>query len=201
MTSPHQLGGTQTNTDDRLPQDLRNAGPPHLSDAGSPDMPGDDPASWWRVVDRLSFVFTESGLPRMAGRVFAYVLVNDAEGYSARELADALHVSPAAVSTAVRQLVRAGMLTRVREPGSRADHYRVRDDDVWWAIFQQRDAVIQRHEHTLREGAATLAPSTGARRLLESAEFIRFSRLKAREMMQRWNDHRRALGRHPDTAS
>jgi peptidylprolyl isomerase len=40
-----------------------------------------------RFVERFALLLNEAGLPRMAARVFGYVLADDAESYSARELA------------------------------------------------------------------------------------------------------------------
>ena len=55
-----------------------------------------------RAVERLAGMLYEAGMPRMAARVFSYALADDAEHYSAAELAEALRVSPAAISGAVR---------------------------------------------------------------------------------------------------
>jgi hypothetical protein len=57
-----------------------------------------------RFVERFALELTNLGMARMPARVFAYVLADDAERYTAAELADALRVSPAAISGAVRTL-------------------------------------------------------------------------------------------------
>jgi predicted transcriptional regulator len=145
------------------------------------------------VVDQLALIFSDGGLTRMPARVFAFVLVDDEERYTARQLADGLQVSPAAISGAVQSLVRLGLLAREREPGSRADVYRIYDDDVWARIMQQREPLAARYESILREGAAALAPSPGARRLHESAEYLRFMREALHRAMAEWKERRRQL--------
>ena len=69
-----------------------------------------------RLVENFALVLRESGLPPMPARVLAYALADDADRYTASELASGLRVSPAAISGAVRTLVQFGLLRREREP-------------------------------------------------------------------------------------
>ncbi|MQA15229.1 MAG: MarR family transcriptional regulator [Pseudonocardiaceae bacterium] len=139
-------------------------------------------------------ILTQSGLPRMPARVFAYVLADDAERYTAGELAAGLRVSPAAISGAVRFLVQAGLLGKEREPGARADHYRVYDDDVWSAITKQQDPIFERYDDVLSEGVELLDQTRpGGRRVRETLEFYRFMHAEMPMMMERWRQHRDSL--------
>jgi hypothetical protein len=146
-----------------------------------------------RFVERFAMVLTESGLPRMPARVFAYVLAEDAERYTAAELAAGLRISNAAVSGAVRYLVQVGMLTREREPGARSDHYRIFDEDVWGVIFTKRLPVLKVYEDAAAEAADMLKPGPGADRMRESQEFFAFARAEQARMIERWREHRRSL--------
>ena len=83
-----------------------------------------------RGVERFALILNGSGMPRMASRVFAYVLAEDSDRYTAAELAEGLRVSPAAISGALRYLLDTRMIFKEREPGTRADLYRIYDDDV-----------------------------------------------------------------------
>lgn len=147
-----------------------------------------------RFVERFALVLSESGLPRMPARVFAYVLADDAERYTAAELAEGVGVSAAAISGAVKYLTRVGLLAREREPGERSDVYRIFDEDVWGTIFRQRIPALERYEQAGADGAAILPQgSPGARRMRETEEFYRFLRIEQVKIMERWVDHRRAL--------
>jgi hypothetical protein len=146
-----------------------------------------------RFVERFALVLTEVGIPRMAARVFAYALADDAERYTATELARGLRVSPAAVSGAVRQLVQLGYLARERLPGDRADTYRIHDNDVWGSIIFQQDPVLARYEEVVAEGARALGDSPGGRRLAETEEFFAFLRAEQPRIVERWHAHRRSL--------
>src|SRR5690606_11934406 len=140
----------------------------------------------------FAFILMDSGLPRMPARVFAYVLAADDDDgrYTAAQLAEGLRVSPAAISGAVQVLVRSGLLAKEREPGSRADHYRVFDDDIWSNIMAGRLPILDRYEATLEEGISQLAPGHGAARLEETLEYIRFMRREVRETLERWKKYR-----------
>lgn len=113
-------------------------------------------------------------MARTPARVFAYVLADDAERYTAGELAAGLRVSPAAISGAVRTLVQAGLLGKEREPGSRSESYRVYDD-VWAAIVSQRLPMMDRWEQRLVE---------------ETREFVAFWRGEVVGALRRWQERR-----------
>lgn len=140
-----------------------------------------------RVVERLGLMLTEAGIPRMPARVFAYVLTEDADRYTAGELAAGLRVSPAAISGAVRYLVRVGLLDKGREPGARRDYYRIYDEDVWSAIFMQQLPLLRRWEEIAAEAMEQLGRDTpGGRRLRETRAYFRFLRTELPWLQERW---------------
>src|SRR6187551_3249615 len=90
-------------------------------------------------VERFAADLEAAGIPRLAARVFVAILTTD-EGYlSAAQLSQRLHISPAAVSGAVRYLVQVQLVRREREPGSRRDRYRI-SDDTWYEVSMSRQA-------------------------------------------------------------
>jgi DNA-binding transcriptional regulator GbsR (MarR family) len=144
-----------------------------------------------RVVERLGLLLAEAGMPRMPARVFAYVLAEDADRYTARELAEGLRVSPAAISGAVRYLVQVGLLDKGREPESRSDHYRIYDDDVWSAIASQRIPLLRRWEVIIAEAVQQLpGGSRGRQRLRETQAYYRFMATESPRLMERWREQK-----------
>ncbi|WP_028476830.1 GbsR/MarR family transcriptional regulator [Nocardia sp. CNY236] len=151
-----------------------------------------------RFVEQFALLLIESGMPRMAARVFAFVLADDAERYTARELATGLRVSPAAISGAVRSLVHGGLLCRERVPGERSDTYRIHDEGVWYAITSRRQAELDRSVRFLADGVELLDEARpGGRRVREALEYYRFLRAELPDLTRRWRKHRREL--FPDT--
>jgi DNA-binding transcriptional regulator GbsR (MarR family) len=147
-----------------------------------------------RFVERFAMALADSGMQRMPARVFAYVLADDADRYTAAELASALQVSPAAISGAVRTLVQARLLGKEREPGERVDTYRVYDDNLWHTIMTQRDQLIEPFVRLAAEGAELLGPDTpGGRRMRETYEFYQFMHRKLGDMMDEWLEYKRTF--------
>lgn len=143
-----------------------------------------------RFVERFALMLEEAGLPRMAARVFAYVLAEDSDRYTAADLADGLMVSRAAISGAVRLLVQTGMLAKEREPGGRTDLYRIYDEDVWAAINRQRLPSLYRWADVIDEGIELVGRNTrGGRRLRQSQAYFLFMAEEMPKLVDKW--HRR----------
>ncbi|MEU4891972.1 MarR family transcriptional regulator [Streptomyces sp. NPDC044780] len=145
-----------------------------------------DEAAVSRFVERFAADLAESGMQRMAARVFAALLVSDSGALSSAELAERLRISPAAVSGAIRYLSQVEMVVREREPGSRRDRYRL-FNEVWYETLTRRDQMISRWESTMRDGAKVLGPGTPAgRRITETADFFEFVQQELPKMLERW---------------
>jgi DNA-binding transcriptional regulator GbsR (MarR family) len=152
-----------------------------------------DPAAVSRYIERFAQVMVESGMPRIASRIFVALVATDSGRLTAAELAEQLQASPAAISGGVRYLGQVNLVSREREPGSRRDHYRV-DDDVWYQTITQRDQLLARWSASLREGADILGADTPAgSRLAETVEFFEFLQKELLLMIERWREYRDGL--------
>lgn len=146
-----------------------------------------DPAEVSRFVERFAQVMVESGMPRIASRIFVALVATDSGRLTAAELAEKLQASAAAISGGVRYLTQVGLVSREREPGSRRDHYRV-ENDVWYQTISQRDHVLAHWTASLREGAEVLGAGTPAgARLAETVEFFEFLQKEIHLMIERWH--------------
>lgn len=151
---------------------------------------GRNPEAVSQFVEGFAAQLVEAGMQRMAARVFAALLSSDSGSLTSAELGELLRISPAAVSGAVRYLAQQHMVSREREPGSRRERYRVHSDQ-WYEAVTNREAVIKRWEHALREGVASLGPDTPAGgRLAETLAFFEFVDDEIAAMMTRWRAHR-----------
>ncbi len=141
------------------------------------------------VVDfreRFAQVMVESGMPRMAARVYSTLLVSDSGKLSASELAGRLGVGAPAISGAVKYLVQIRLVERGREPGSRHDYCRVHEH-TWSRYVSQADPVLVRVQSSAEEGAAILGTDSPAgRRLDETRRFFAFLREEITESMAKW---------------
>jgi predicted transcriptional regulator len=144
-------------------------------------------------VERYAAVLVDLGFPRMPARAFVALLSTDSGRLTAAELADLLHVSPAAVSGAMRWLIQLNLASREREPGSRRHVYRVHDD-VWYEASMRRDQMLARWDSTLREGIDVLGPDTPAgRRMAESMAYVEFLQEELPALLGNWRKRRDEL--------
>ncbi len=79
-----------------------------------------------RFIEDVGLVFEKSGLPRMAGRIFGWLLISDPPHQSTGELAEALLASKGSISTMTRLLIRVSLIERFSLPGVRRDYFRIR---------------------------------------------------------------------------
>lgn len=148
-------------------------------------------------VERFALVLTDMGLQRMAARVFAMLMVTDSGRMTAAELADALSVSRAAISGAVRYLDQVGMVQKTRLPGQRVDSYSLYDD-LWYTAYFKRTKALTLWQDSALEGMHLLGEDTPAgRRMAEMREFFDFIAAEIPRMYERWHETRRSA--HTDS--
>src|SRR5438445_759821 len=78
-------------------------------------------------VNHMGIVAEHDGVSPIAGPLFALLLLAD-EPRSLDDLAEALDVSKASVSTDARRLLERGIVERVSQPGDRRDYYELAPD-------------------------------------------------------------------------
>lgn len=81
-------------------------------------------------IEEVGIDFEQTGLPRMSGRLFGWLLIADPPHQSPAELAEVLNASKGSISTSVRLLVQMGFVERYVIPGSRHDYFRLPKDAV-----------------------------------------------------------------------
>jgi len=134
-------------------------------------------------------VLTNHGLQRMTARVLAALLFTEQPAVTAGELADRLQASSGAISGAIKMLISVGLAERAPAPGSRRDHYRLRDD-AWAVLYTNQNEVIEAMTIAAEAGiAATQDDSLARRRLIEMRDFYSFLVEEIPTLLDRW--HRR----------
>jgi len=113
-------------------------------------------------VERFADLMAQTGLSRMASRVFVTLFTSDAGSLTAAELVGLLRVSPASISKAVAYLEQLELVTRERDARGRRERYAVGGGDVWlraWAASARKNASLA---EAAREGVAVLGADTPA---------------------------------------
>lgn len=142
-------------------------------------------------VDRMGLFMEMLGGPRTMGRVYGWLLICDPPQQSLTELAEALSVSKASVSTVARQLQEGGMVERL--PGStRQHHYRVTPGGFTTVLNVQLSRMklgIDAADFGLSLLSADRAEQR--ERLEDFRDFCEFSAQDYRdELTRRWHDYR-----------
>ncbi|MEZ4612205.1 MAG: MarR family transcriptional regulator [Caldilineaceae bacterium] len=72
-----------------------------------------------QFLEDFALHMEHQGLPRMAGRILAWLLICDPPEQSMPDLVEVLQASKSSVSTMTRHLIQFGMIERVSLPGER----------------------------------------------------------------------------------
>ncbi|MGW2157948.1 GbsR/MarR family transcriptional regulator [Nonomuraea sp. NPDC001699] len=140
----------------------------------------------WQAAERLALVLTEGGLQRMSARVLAFFLFTDAETVTMGDIADRLDVSAGSVSGAVKALLTTGLIERLPAPGSRREHYRLRDD-AWPTLFSTQNTMVHVLLRAAETGIATTASGDPAHtRLARMRDFYQFLLSELPGLLHRW---------------
>lgn len=124
------------------------------------------------IIERIALLSEREGHPRIAGRIFALLLLTDRD-LSLDEIADGLSVSRASVSVDARRLEHLGMAERVSRPGDRKDYYQIARNHHLKAL-EQRLQTLQDFVVVLAElRAADLVPEQVRIRLEDSEQAYR----------------------------
>ena len=125
-------------------------------------------------VEQLALWFEQTGVPRMAGRVLAWLLVCEPAHQSAEELAAAVHASRGSISAATRMLVTAELVERVTFRGDRRSYYRARPN--WNSLLDAQYKRVTQLRDIVDDGLDALSdePESRRERLRSVGEFASF---------------------------
>jgi DNA-binding transcriptional regulator GbsR (MarR family) len=144
-------------------------------------------------IERMGVVLESDGLPRIAGRIFALLLVSE-DARSLDDLAAELQVSKGSVSTNARLLEQRDLLERVCRPADRRDYYSV-PADLFAHTMDQRLARWQRFNEAIGAARSSLpirSPEVRSR-LDEYEQAYAFMSQVIREGLRRWQARREDL--------
>jgi DNA-binding transcriptional regulator GbsR (MarR family) len=145
----------------------------------------------WLAAEQLALTLSEGGMQRMAARTLAVFLFTDQESVTAGEIAGRLEASAGSVSSAIKSLLSVGLIERLPAPGSRREHYQLRDN-AWATLFTTQNAVIEAMLQAAAAGIATTASGDPARqRLTEMHAFYEFLLGEIPTLLDRWRQRSR----------
>ena len=117
-----------------------------------------------RFIEEVGIVFEQTGLTRMAGRMFGWLLISDPPYQSPAELAEVLMASKGSISTTVRIMAQVGLIERHIIPGARHDHYRISINAMRMMIQHGLEDEIKMFRELAEHGLELMKDEASVRR-------------------------------------
>jgi DNA-binding transcriptional regulator GbsR (MarR family) len=118
--------------------------------------------------------------------VLAAFIFADEDSVTAPDLAERLGISSGSVSGAIKMLSTVGLIERAPAPGSRREHYRVREG-AWATLMSTQNGMVQALFEAADRGIEAAGPDTpAARRLEEMRDFYGFMFRELPALIDRW---------------
>jgi DNA-binding transcriptional regulator GbsR (MarR family) len=138
-------------------------------------------------VEEVGLLFELVGLPRMAGRIFGWLLISETPYQSSGVLAEMLKASKGSISTMTRLLLQIGLIERVSIPGDRRDYFQIKPH-AWTQLAQQRLTQITAFRQVAERGLELLHehPPILQKRLQEMRDIHVFWERELLLLNQRW---------------
>jgi DNA-binding transcriptional regulator GbsR (MarR family) len=115
-------------------------------------------------MEEVGVVFEKTGLPRMAGRMFGWLLISSPPYQSPEELAAKLMASKGSISTTVRLLSQLGLIERYVIPGERHDHFRIHEEAMSRTIKHGLEEEIKMFRELAERGLVLMKDEPAVRR-------------------------------------
>jgi DNA-binding transcriptional regulator GbsR (MarR family) len=135
-------------------------------------MAGIDAKRKSRLIEDVGMLFESSGLPRMSGRVFGWLLISSPQQQTAAEIAEGVGASKGSMSTMLRMLAQFHLVERFGVPGERSAYYRVKT--AYWVGMMQAKVNFVRRFHEIAEQALDATDASDperTQRLEETSNF------------------------------
>jgi len=145
-------------------------------------------------VEEVGIAFEQTGLPRMTGRIFGWLLISDPPYQSSAELAEVLMASKGSISTTTRLLIQIGLLERFVIPGERHDNFRLREDALQRTIQHGLEDEIKLFRNIAKKGLGLMKDEASIRRQWLEEMYDRYTFLEKEfpSLMERWQQQRKA---------
>lgn len=144
------------------------------------------------AAEQFAVVLASHGLQRMTARVLATLLFTEQPTVTMGDLATTLSASAGAISGALKTLTSVGLAERVAAPGSRRDHYRLRDN-AWAILFTAQNETIAAMLAAADAGiAVTDSASPAWQRLTQMRDFYTFVLAEIPALLDRWRHQTQA---------
>lgn len=154
-------------------------------------MAGNASFSRKQFTDEMGFFFEKIGYPRMAGRIWGWLLICDPPEQTAAQIAEALSASRGSISSMTRLLQMWGV-ERTGIPGKRGCCYRVKADSfvnllhTEAGMFTEIRNLIERGLDAMKD-----EPKKVRERLIEGYDLFSYVEKEYPLLIEKWQEQRK----------
>lgn len=143
-----------------------------------------------QFIEDMGIILEQSGIPRMAGKIFGCLLLSRDKEMSTDQLLGQLKASRGSVSTMTRLLIQRGLIERAGRPGHRRDYFRIKTG-TWSSILKAKmEELITLHDLIERGmDIVTQKEAVAYNRLREMHEFYEFFESRFPALFEQWENY------------
>ncbi len=152
------------------------------------------PQSLLNFVEEVGLANEPPGMPRMAKRIFAYLLICEPETQTLTEIAKALNASKASISTMTRQMCHVGIIEKLGFSGDRREFFKA-STSSWSDVFHRQMIQLSQFRKLLEKGALLVKQERGttSQRLENICQFYLWLEKQLPHLIKDWEKEKTRL--------
>lgn len=135
------------------------------------------------------FLEKNSSFPRIAGKIYGYLLICEPPEQSARQLVERLNITKSSVSSMMRLLLQAQLVEELNLPGKRPRHYRIKSG-AWEELFMGNLKALASARSLFGEGLSLLDNKESKKRIEDLDELYAFFEKKMPSIIDEWKKYK-----------
>lgn len=144
-------------------------------------------------IEEVGLLLETSGMTRMAGRIFGYLLICDENAVSFDRIREVLDASKGSISTNLKHLTHTQFIEPVSFPGDRKTYYRVSHIPIG-DIMNNRTELIKQFVRIFAKGYQLKTREDHVSEwLIESACFYTWMEEQIRDLTARWETEKNEI--------
>jgi len=144
-------------------------------------------------IEDTALLFEQSGMTRMAGRIFGYLLICDRDAVSFDQIRHVLQASKGSISTNLKQLQQTGLIEQTTYPGDRKTYYRASRVQIGDITASRLNLMEKFAELFSKARELKSRDDDVSEWLRETAVFYKWMEQKMEEMMAEWETEKEEI--------
>lgn len=142
-----------------------------------------------QFIEKFGLFFEKSSsFPRIAGKIFGYLLICNPPEQTQQQIAESLNIAKGSASTIIKLLVQTQILEEFTKPNIRPKYYRIREEG-WEKLFLTKLQNLSIVRNLLGEGRTLLnkKPNELVKRIDDLDNLYGFFEKELPNLISKWN--------------